>query len=173
VEGDDSMAIHTLGCKHSVGNMGLPQDYNKAVELWLRAGELGCVEAYCNVGNAYYTGRGVESDAKKANHYWELAAMRGVVDARYNLGVNEERAGNYDRAVKHFMISAIAGDDDSLEKIRKCYLNGWATKDDFEKALRAHKEAKDGMRSDQRDAAVGFMVKSIFDPSTVMSSFVR
>ena len=49
------------------------------------------------------------------------------------------------------MISAIAGDDDSLEKIRKCYLNGWATKVDFEKALRAHKEANDGMRSDQRE----------------------
>ena len=47
------------------------------------------------------------------------------------------------RSAKHWMISAGAGYDDSLEGIRKCYLNGWATKDDFEKALRAHKEAKD------------------------------
>ena len=29
-----------------------------------------------------------------------------------------------------------------------------ATKDDFEKALRANKEAKDEVKSDQRDAAV-------------------
>ena len=30
---------------------------------------------------------------------------------------------------------------------------GYATKDDFEKALRAHQESKDETRSDQRDAA--------------------
>ena len=47
------------------------------------------------------------------------------------------------------MIAAVAGNDDSLEKIRKCYLNGWATKADFEKALRAHKEANDEMKSDR------------------------
>ena len=32
-------------------------------------------------------------------------------------------------------------------------MNGHAAKDDFEKALRAHKDAKDEMKSDQRDAA--------------------
>ena len=31
-----------------------------------------------------------------------------------------------------------------------------ATKDDFEKALRAHKEASDEMKSDQREAAAAF-----------------
>ena len=41
----------------------------------------------------------------------------------------------------------------SLKEIRKCFVNGVATKDDFEKALRAHKEAKDEMKSDQREAA--------------------
>ena len=51
------------------------------------------------------------------------------------------------------MISAAAGDDDSLTAIRECYLVGDATKDDFEKALRAHNDAKDEMKSDQRDAA--------------------
>ena len=32
-------------------------------------------------------------------------------------------------------------------------MNGHVTKDDFEKTLRAHKEAKDAMKSDQRDRA--------------------
>jgi hypothetical protein len=36
-------------------------------------------------------------------------------------------------------------------------MNGHATKDDFEKALRAHKEANDEMKSDQRDAAAAFL----------------
>ena len=90
---------------------------------------------------------------KKVKHYYELAAIGGHVNARHNLGVFEENTGNIDRAVKHYMISARAGYDNSVKEIRVCFMNGHATKDDFEKALRAHKEAKDGMKSDQRDKA--------------------
>ena len=32
--------------------------------------------------------------------------MGGEAIARYNLGLIEKRAGNYDRALKHFMIAA-------------------------------------------------------------------
>ena len=35
-------------------------------------------------------------------------------------------------------------------------MRGHFTKDDFEKALRAHKEATDEMKSAQRDAAAAF-----------------
>ena len=55
--------------------------------------------------------------------------------------------------MKHWMISAAAGFGDSLKEIREGFLNGHATKDDFEKALRAHKVANDEMRSEQREAA--------------------
>ena len=47
------------------------------------------------------------------------------------------------------MIAAGAGYDTSLKTIRECFMHGHATKDDFEKALRAHKEAEDEMKSDQ------------------------
>ena len=90
---------------------------------------------------------------KKSMYYSALAAMGGDVPARHNLGCFEACAGNMDRAVKHYMIAAGAGCDDSLKGIRQLYLEGHATKDDFEKALRAHKEAKDEMKSDQREAA--------------------
>ena len=50
------------------------------------------------------------------------------------------------------MIAAGAGDDNSLERIWGAFMAGLATKDDYEKALRAHKGAKDEMRSDQREA---------------------
>jgi TPR repeat protein len=95
----------------------------------------------------------VERDTKEAKHYWEFAAMEGCVAARYNLGLEESRAGNNDRAAKHWMMAAGAGDDDSLKGIRQCFMKGHATKDDFEKALRAYKEASDEMKSDQRDKA--------------------
>ena len=55
--------------------------------------------------------------------------------------------------MKHWMISAGAGAaDDSLKAIRECFVNGYATKDEFQKALRAHKDAKDAMKIDQREA---------------------
>ena len=152
-EGDDAIAIHQLGSIYHDGEAGLPQDVGKAMELWLRSGELGYADASYNVGNAYLEGRGVERDMKKAKHYWELAAMRGDVEARHNLGCMEEETGNIERAMKHWMISAGAGLDDSLANIRDCFFKGYATKYDFEKALRAHKEAKDEMKSDQREAA--------------------
>ena len=56
--------------------------------------------------------------------------------------------------MKHWMIAAGAGLDESLTAIRVCYLDdGHATKDDFEKALRAHQASTDEMKSDQREAA--------------------
>jgi TPR repeat protein len=156
VEADDANAMRNLGNLYSHGEMGLPQDYNKAMELWLRAGELGDAVSYNNIGYAYYFGQGVERDMKKAIYYYELAAMGGNAVSRNNLGGVEADAGNMDRAMKHFMISAGAGDDKSLEKIRVCFIRGDATKDDFEKALRANKESKDEMKSDQREAAAVF-----------------
>ena len=152
-EADDANAIFSLGCFYDSGEKGLPQDCNKALELWLRAGELGSVEANNNVATAYLNGRGVERDTEKAKYYWELAAIGGDPEARHNLGVQEENAGNMDRAMRHWMIAAGAGLDASLRAIQNCYFYTDATKDDFVKALRTHKAAKNAMKSDQREAA--------------------
>ena len=156
VDGGDAVAIHNLGGYYRRGDMGLPQDRDKAMELWLRAGELGCADAYYNVGHAYRRGQGVERDIEKAKHYYELAAMEGFVIARHVLGNLEMDTGNMSRAVKHYMVSAGAGDDDSLKGIREGFMRGHVTKDDFEKALRSHKEANDEMKSDQREAAAAY-----------------
>ena len=58
-----------------------------------------------------------------------------------------------DRAVKHWMIAAGAGDDNALTAIQSCFMGGHVTKDDFEMALRGHKKAEDETKSAQRDAA--------------------
>ena len=126
------------------------------MELWLQSGTLGCAVSYYSIADSYYNGNGVERDVAKAIYYYELAAMGGDVHARHNLGVTEGNAGNMDRAVKHWMISAGAGHDNSLNAIRELFMNGHATKDDFEKALRTHKEANDEMKSNQREVAAAY-----------------
>ena len=155
-EGGDAYAIHNLGGYYFEGEMGLPQDYREAIKLWIRAGELGCAESYYNIADSYYNGEGVGRNMKKSKHYCELAAMGGYAKARHNVGNFEHIAGNADRAVKHYMIAAESGFDKSLEEIRDGFMHGVVTKEDFEKALRAHKESKDEMKSDQRDAAAAF-----------------
>jgi TPR repeat protein len=153
VELDDAEAIFTLGIYYRDGELGLPQDYDKSLELFVRAGELGCAKAYCSFGAAYSNGNGVEIDMKKATHYYKLAAIRGSVYAGYNLGNNEQRAGNMNRALKHYMIAAEGGDSDSLRAIQKLYTNGHATKDDYAQALRAYQAYLAEIKSAQRDAA--------------------
>ena len=157
---NDACAIHQLGGYYDHGSMGLTQDYKRAVELWLRAGELGCSMAYDKIGLAYLSGQGVERDMSKAKYYWELGAIRGNVVARHNLGIFETREGNVNRALKHYMIAACAGYDNSLKEIQEAFTNGDATRDDLEEARSAHKIAKDGMRSDQREAAAAAMASA-------------
>ena len=73
--------------------------------------------------------------------------------ARYNLGNNELRTGNMNRALKHYIIAAGCGHENSLKQIRKLYKNGHATKDDYAKALRAYQTYLAEIKSTQRDAA--------------------
>ena len=138
VEVGDAHAILTLGCYYRDGEDGFPQDDVKAFELFVRAGELGQADAYNGIGYAYESGRGAEIDKKKANHYFRLAAMGGDVYARHNLGIGEEEEGNMNTALKHHMIAAGGGMDNSLKEIQELYTNGNATKDDYAKALRAY-----------------------------------
>jgi len=159
VEVGDAWAINMLGCNYREGEDGFPQDYDKALELYVRAGGLGCAEAYCDVGYAYENGRGVEIDEKKSNHYYKLAAVGGNIEARYNLGLDEMKDGNMDRALKHYMIAAEDGDDISLKKIQELYTNGLATKDDYAKALRAYQAYLVEIKSTQRDKAAAASAK--------------
>jgi len=156
VEKDDVQANSSLGSFYAHGNWGLSQDMNKALEFWHRAAELGHTQAYFSIGCAYYNGIGVKKDKKKANHYFELAAMRGDAAARHSLGVHEWNAGNDDRALKHFLISVEGGYNGALKKIQQLYSNGDTTKDVYTQALRAYQKYLAEIRSAQRDEAAAF-----------------
>ena len=154
VEVGDTEAMNALGLYYGQGKYGLPQDYTKALELWMRASELGYATAYYIIGMVYDAGDDeVEIDKKKATHYFELAAMGGNAPARHHLGALEENAGNIDRAIKHYMISVRGGEADSLQKIQQLYKDGNATKDDYLEALRAYQEYLAEIKSVQRDNA--------------------
>ena len=153
MEADNSEAFHQLAGYYAMGSTGMPQDFAKTNELFLRAGELGSADGYLNLGNSYYHGSGVEVDKKKAKHFYELAAMNGSVRARHNLGILEGTAGNVHRAFKHYILAAKAGFKKSLDVVKKGYINDMVTKDEYANTMRAYQQRVDEMKSGVRDKA--------------------
>ena len=82
--------------------------------------------------------------------------MKGNVNARSNLGSTEVLAGNIHRALKHLMIAAGGGSNESLKMIQRTYKNGHAVKDDYMNALRAYQTYLGEVKSDDRDKAATF-----------------
>ena len=157
---DDAEAINILGYYYAVGIAGLSQDLGKALELWHRAAELGHADSYHDIGYAYLQGYGVERrDKNKAVYYWELAAIGGTVEARHNLGLSESNAGNFGRALKHYMINVEGGNNESLTAIKQMCMKGYATNDDYAKALQAYQAYLKEIKSDDRDKAAVFSDK--------------
>ena len=155
MEKGNARAFNHLAGFYAEGEMGMPQDWLKANELWLKAGDLGCSDAYFNLGNSYNGGQGMEIDTEKAKHYFELAAMGGV-QARHNLGCMEEEADNPQRACKHFILAARAGFKQSLGSVKKGYKRGHITKDEYANTLRAYQKSQDEMKSEARDKAEAY-----------------
>ena len=147
-------AIKQLAGYYDRGRMGMTQNWAKANELYLKAGELGCANGYYNLGQSYNEGTGVTIDKKKAKHFYELAAMNGDIMARYNLGCLEGQAGNHRRAMKHFLIAGRAGYTDALSMIKQGFMNGYVAKEEYTTTLRAYQKRKDDMKSDMRDKAL-------------------
>ena len=156
----DATAIYNIGCYYRDGDIGdfgdgkmyqFPQDIVRAIHYFVRAGELGCAEGYYNVGVQYENGNVIKRDLKMAKHYYKLAAIGGDVMARFDLGCFEKQEGNINRAFKHWHIAAECVHVDSLHCIREMYSHGYATKDDYGRALQAYSTYLDEVKSDQRD----------------------
>ena len=128
-------------------------DFDAAYEYFTKAAELGDANAHYNLSIMYREGEGVEKDEKKQVYHFEEAAVRGHPDARHFLGRYEVMNGRSDRAVKHFIIAANLGYNNSIKALKECYKHKVISKDCFAAALRAHHAAVKATKSPQRDAA--------------------
>ena len=153
VKKKDPEAILFLGAQYHSGQLGLQKDMGKAVELWTEAAELGSITALCKLGVAYECGEGVEADKAKGTQMFEMAAMQGHVECRSMLGIIEAEKRNYDRAVRHLLISSKMGHKESLEAIKKVFMAGVATKKQYAEALKGFQGAVEEMKSHDRDEA--------------------
>ena len=148
VEVNDPAALNQMGAIHYQEG-----DYDKAFEYFKEAAELGDSRAHYQLGFMYGDGEGVEKDVEKGIHHWEKAAIGGHPVARHNLAYHEEKNGNTERAVKHLIIAANLGLEESMKELWKIYSAGNITKEELDVTLRGHQAAIDATKSAQRDAA--------------------
>ncbi|KAK1746748.1 zf-MYND and TPR domain-containing protein [Skeletonema marinoi] len=128
-------------------------DYSGAFQYLTKAADLGDAQAHYDLSCSYHNGLGVKKDKKKEVYHLEQAAIEGHVLARNNLGCVEEENGRMERAAKHWIIAVNLGHSHSLDAVKSCYRQGFVSKEDLAKALRAHQAALDAMKSPQRDEA--------------------
>lgn len=146
IEANDPEAMCEVGIKEN--NKG---NHTRAIELWTKAADLGLCTSHFNLGIAYNRGEGVKVDLEKARYHWETSAMAGHGGARLNLGMWEMDRGNTSIGMKHCMVAAKSGYNDSLNMVKEGFVNGNVTRTDFEDTLRHHKESLQEMKSEQRN----------------------
>jgi TPR repeat protein len=87
-----------------------------------------------------------------ANFHYEAAAMAGHETARTNLGYMEYRSGNVERAVKHWITAASAGQYNAMHKLLTCFEQGLMPQEAIDSTLAAYNKSCAEMRSEARDA---------------------
>jgi hypothetical protein len=145
---NDPVAMRSMGKTHHKEG-----EDEKSLEYWTKAAELGDMEAHACLGTSYYFGEGIEKDEKKAVYHWEQAAIGGQPHARALLANHEKMNGRMEKAAKHFIIAANLGHDDSLQEVKRLFMQGIVSKEEYAAALRAHQAAVDATKSAERATA--------------------
>jgi hypothetical protein len=117
----------------------------EAYKWYLRAAENGHAVSQFNLGNIYYTGRGVKQDYAQAADWYELAAEQGVARAQDNLGLmyfhGRGREVDPEEAVYWFYQAAIQGYPPAQFKLALHLEAGVGVDENREEALNWYKRA--------------------------------
>jgi hypothetical protein len=148
VKANDPAALSEMGTRRYHEG-----DYDIAFEYWTKAAELGDVGAHYQLADSYHEGDVVERDMEKKVYHYEMAAIGGHPTARHILAADEHENGNIERSLKHLLIAANLGHEDSMKYLWKHYSAGNITKEELETTLRTHQAAIDATKSPQREAA--------------------
>ncbi len=157
---NDHSAFTQMGEIYRWGKYGIAKDDLKALDYFIRAVELGSPIACVSIGMSYEKGNGgLAVDKERAALYYRVGALRGNIAARHNIGCSEYKdLGNHEIAIRHWKISAEAGDQDSLNALRKIYnADGntpgkeFISKGYLDFAYRACHDAQEEVKSEERE----------------------
>ena len=123
---------------------GVIQSYTRALEMIIRAAELGDANAFAIIAIHYQEGTVVEQNESKVLEYQEVAAKKGSIGANRNAQL----------MIKHLKIVASAGYKEAMDSLMDYYKNNeLLTKAELAETLRAFQTSKNAMKSKDRDDA--------------------
>ena len=128
-------------------------EFKSAFAYFSKAAVLGDISAQYELSSLYCDGNGVRKDHKMELYHLEQAALGGDAYARVNLGIYGWNNGQHERAIKHWIVGAKLGEDDSLKQLKMSYEDGMISKDNFAEVLRGHQDAIDATKSPLRQEA--------------------
>ena len=160
---NDHVAFTLLGHRYQRGELGTPKDDLKALDCYIRAVELGSLDACNQIGIMYVDGNGVAIDKKRAALFERVGALRGDIAARHNIGYSEyNNFGNHEIGIRHWKVAAEAGYQRSLDCLKGIYnadgkLPGkeFISKDDMDTVYRVCHEAQMEVKTDEREKHSG------------------
>ncbi len=126
---------------------GVPLSRARALQLYLRAAELGDAEAQFIVAGMYYRGLGTEKDLRQAFKWFLRAAEHGrytaesltIIGSMYLRGTGVPQ--NYMEAKKWLELAVKKGSVRAMNDLAFIYYNGLTGKKDFRRALALYREA--------------------------------
>ena len=155
---NDPVALCNMGMHYCNGNLGLPVDQTKGIDLLRQSADLGCPEAHYQLGNCHHGGKmGLEENEGEALKYWRKGAENGDLVSRHNFGLKEGGNGNEVAAMRHLRLSASGGYKMSMETLILCFETGFLHHGDLAESIRAFYCARAEMKSKDRDQWVKYL----------------
>ncbi len=144
VESGDAWAMFTLAEDYELGVSGVQKDHVSAMKLWLQSAELGHIPALCAIAKSQLNNEfEVRTTKEQALKLAKAAATKGSAKGHAILGFLENKQGDLDKALKHFVHAAIGGDKRSFDMLRSLQHKGLPllNQDELDDIEPKHKEA--------------------------------
>jgi cell division septation protein DedD len=109
-------------------------NFAAAITAWRPLAEKGDADAQFNMGQAYKLGRGVPSDLKLAQSWYEKAAQQGHEQAQANLGLILFQNGEREKAIPWIRKAADNGDPRAQYVLGTALFNGDVVPKDWPRA---------------------------------------
>lgn len=128
VEQGNTDSLYDVGYFHANGLMEFSQDYQQAINYFLKAAQQGHTGAMNYLALFYYKGLGVEANNQKMRTWYEKSASLGNADALSNLGnIYVEGIGveiDYTKAKDYFFMAAEKGNANAMNNLSYLYSQG-------------------------------------------------
>ena len=170
VECRDPEGLCSMAMVHGYGQLGLPVDKSKCIDLLRESADLGCPGSQHQLGVFYLNGEmGLKQNEEEALRHWEQAAESGHVQAQHSLGcIKAEqsycrntslsiRRTNHIAAMRHFRTAASAGYRISMDSLIARFELGFLHHGDLAETLQAMYRSRAELKSESRDQYIKYL----------------